>query len=84
MDIDTAVLLIQVVLSVTVITWALWRRDIFLYLIAGPVAIGMGLAWRGHNPEFDGYIVAGAFIGIGVYCLIMGIWNLVDKASSRR
>ncbi len=58
---------------------AVWRRDIFFYLIASPVAIVEGLGWRAAHNDDTGMVISIAFIGIGLYCLIMAIYNIVGK-----
>jgi len=58
---------------------ALWRRDIFLYFMAAPVTIVYGLAWRGYYDTTEGLVTSLVLVGIGLYCLIMGIYNTVRK-----
>ena len=60
-----------------IIFLALWRRDIFFYFMACPVSITAGLMWRSRFDTPDGIVMSLALVGIGIYCLIMGIYNMV-------
>ena len=60
-----------------IIFLALWRRDVFLYFMAAPVSITSGLMWRSRFDTPDGIAISLVLVAIGIYCLIMGIYNLV-------
>lgn len=69
----------QVVMIIFIILIAFWRRDIFLYFMAAPVSLATGLAWRGYYDNPLGISISLVLIGIGVYCLVVGIYNVVLK-----
>lgn len=66
-------------LVIFIIVLALWRRDIILYLFAGPVGVVAGLMLRPAYPTPDGLTVSLVLIGIGLYCFIKGIENVFRK-----
>ena len=69
----------SIILIIFVIFLAVWRRDIFFYIIACPVSIVAGLYWRGYQSTNLGLVLSITLVGIGLYCLIMAIYNLANK-----
>lgn len=69
----------QIILVLFLILLAVWRRDIFFYFLAAPVALTFGLMWRSHYNTPDGLTVSLALMATGLYCFVMGIWNVVRK-----
>jgi hypothetical protein len=71
----------EIVVPLFIILVALWRRDIFFYFLAAPVAVVFGLMWRPAYPTPAGVVVSLALVGIGLYCFIKGLENLFRKAT---
>lgn len=59
------------------------RKDVFLYLICSPACIAYGMYWYSsfHHPA--GFVFSLVLIGIGLYSLIMGGYNLVKRTQER-
>lgn len=72
--------IIPTVIVMFFILLTFWRRDIFLYLMTAPVVLTFGLMWRPAYPTPDGMVISLALIGTGLYCFIMGIFNIVRIA----
>jgi len=56
---------------------ALWRRDEALYLIASIPTIVFGLMYRGTHDTLDGLVISIAVVSMGIFLLIMAIYNIV-------
>ena len=69
----------QVIITIVLLILTFLRRDIFLYFIVSPVAIATGLLWRPNYDTPDGLVISLVLVGIGIYCMVMGIYNLVRK-----
>lgn len=67
---------------------AFWRGDgkegIFIYLMAGASMIAMGLAWRGSYSDGFGITVSITTIGVGFYCIILAVYNLIQEITRKR
>lgn len=56
-----------------------WRRDVFLYIITGLAMIAFGLGWYDDYNSSTGFVVSICLMGIGVYSLILGGYNLIKS-----
>jgi hypothetical protein len=71
--------LAQAIVVIGILALAFWRRDIFLYMVAGPVAIAIGFAWYDYYPTPAGYVLTGALMALGGYCLALAITNIIGR-----
>ena len=74
--------LISLILVLVVILLAFWRKDVFFYIMAFIVCLGYGLAFYPaiHTPL--GFMISAVVMGIGVYSLTLGVYNLVKGKSA--
>ncbi len=71
--------LIPLLVVIGITALAFWRRDLFLYLIATPVAIMGGLNWYENHPTDFGLVLAVVMGAIGIYSLFKVIENLIER-----
>jgi hypothetical protein len=80
--------LIQLRAVLALLLLAFWRGDgkegIFLYLMAGVSTMGMGLSWRASYNTGFGVTLSTAYIGIGFYCILLAIYNVILMITRRR
>ncbi len=71
--------LIPLLVIIGITALAFWRRDLFLYLIATPVAIMGGLNWYENHPTDFGLVLAVVMGAIGIYSLFKVVENLIER-----
>lgn len=71
----TASLIASLVFNLGIVGLAMWRREVFLYIIAVPVACAFGWYWAGEYGLIPGIV----FSAIGGYCLYLAIMRWVRR-----
>lgn len=57
---------------------AFWRKDMFLYFIAGPAAIAFGFSWYRLYETPLGMVISLAMVALGFYMLVRGIMKFIE------
>jgi hypothetical protein len=67
----------QIFMTAVLLVLTFWRKDIVLYIIMFPLMIVNGLAWYDTHHSGPGFYMALTLIFIGIYCLVLGVYNMV-------
>lgn len=59
------------------------REGVMLYVMAGMASIAYGLTWRGTYDTAAGLVFSISLIGLGIYCLILSLYNVINWLRSR-
>lgn len=74
---------IQAVAISALLALAFWRgkerEGILLYVMAGIAIIAYGLAWPGTYNSGTGMVFSIAMLGVGIYCLILAVFNIIAR-----
>ncbi len=67
----------QIFMTAVLLIVTFWRRDIVLYIIMFPLMLVDGFAWYEMHHTGDGFYMALTLIFIGIYCLVLGVYNMI-------